>query len=165
MAVHRGSKTRMTALLRRARAGDMQRVFEWRNDPFIVSRSSSGKTVALPEHERWFDRKISDPDCLFFIIESEGKPIGQVRLERETADQCVISIYLVESQTAKGRGLEAIRLAQEAAWQAWPVKRIVALVRSDNIPGQRVFAAGGFAADAGAPQIPSHLRFVAVRNG
>ena len=159
-----GNRSPGRVALRRARLDDMGIVFNWRNDPFILDRSSSRKAVGEAEHERWFTRMISDPDCLFFIIELDGIPLGQIRLERETPEQCVVSIYLVESQTGHGHGPASIRLAREAAWQTWPVKRIVAQVRDDNLPGQRAFAAAGFERVNIATPIASHRSFVSTRN-
>jgi RimJ/RimL family protein N-acetyltransferase len=140
--------------LRPATPADMEQIFEWRNDPDIVSRSSSGRTVTREEHCRWFSRAIADPATLFYVIELDGVPAGQARFERRaSANEAVISVYLLAAHAGKGHGRIAIRTACGEAIRKWQVERVIAHVRQDNSAAMRAFTASGFAqgADAGAP--------------
>lgn len=131
--------------IRRATANDARRVFEWRNDPYIVERSSSQRTVNWEEHLGWFEKSLRADDArLIFIVEKEAESLGLVRFDRE-GDGSVISVYLLERFTGRGFGIEAIRLGCRAAVDHWPALRtVMACVRDDNLAGSRGFEKAGF---------------------
>lgn len=130
--------------LRPASMTDVKTVFEWRNDPLIVRLGSSQSTVQWAEHESWFAAKLADARCLMLIVESGGQPIGQVRFDLDAPGQAVISVYLVPAQVGRGLGVRAIRDGCLWAGRTLGVHRIVALVRRENLRGQRAFAKAGF---------------------
>jgi RimJ/RimL family protein N-acetyltransferase len=123
---------------------DAKLVFGWRNDPFIVERGSSQKTVTWNEHTRWFQATVSGLQRRMFIIEIEAEAAGQVRFDRIDDESCVVSAYLLERFTGQGRGVEAIRQGCERIFDEWPVARILACVRDDNAAGQTGFRKAGF---------------------
>jgi UDP-2,4-diacetamido-2,4,6-trideoxy-beta-L-altropyranose hydrolase len=133
--------------LRRAALADMELVFTWRNDPFVVARSSSRRTVEWTEHHAWFTRAIESTDPMIFIVEIGQHPIGQVRLERAASD-CIISVYLLECHTGHGYGVLAIREGCALARQEWSVGRVIACVRNDNAAGALGFTKARFRACA-----------------
>jgi UDP-2,4-diacetamido-2,4,6-trideoxy-beta-L-altropyranose hydrolase len=146
--------------LRQATLDDMKQIFSWRNDPFLVARSSSRRMVEWTEHEVWFAKAITSEDLLIFVVEIEDDPIGQLRLER-SADDCVISVYLLERYIGRGYGVQAIREGCARARQAWTAGRVVACVREDNPPGARAFIKAGFhACDDDVPCPARHRCFV-----
>ena len=150
-----------TLRLRPATPDDVERVFAWRNDPYIVSRSSSRQTVTRDEHCRWFSRAIADPGTLFYIIESHGFPAGQARFERRAGgNEAVISVYLLPPHVGKGLGRAAIDAACREAFLRWKVGRIVAHVREDNSAARRAFAASGFVPGSDAMAPAGHATYV-----
>jgi RimJ/RimL family protein N-acetyltransferase/SAM-dependent methyltransferase len=135
--------------LRPMAEGDRECLLAWRNDPFIVARSSSRRLVTPQEHAEWFARALSTIDMLPFIVERVERPIGHVRFERVAADTCVITAYLLPGHTGHGLGVQAIHLGCEAARKCWPAIRIVACVREDNAAGRSGFRKAGFLPGAG----------------
>ena len=129
--------------VRPADLGDMKQVFTWRNDPFVVARSSSRQMVGWADHEVWFTKALTSGDMLIFIVEVKDAPIGQLRLDRSASD-CIMSVYLLEPYTGRGYGVRAIREGCMRARQAWNTARVVACVREDNPPGARAFFKAGF---------------------
>ncbi len=143
--------------LRRAVPGDARTVFGWRNDPFILQLGSSRASVAWPEHETWFERKLADRDCLMLIVQKDAQPIGQVRFDKQADGGCVISVYLLQPHVGKGLGVAAIRQGCREAGQALGARRILACVRGDNLPDQKAFAKAGFQRADGAPCPDGHV--------
>jgi RimJ/RimL family protein N-acetyltransferase/SAM-dependent methyltransferase len=137
-------------LLRLARPDDAMRLFEWRNDPWIVERSTSQKEVLWSEHAAWFERSLATPEeRLIFIIESKsaGQAVGLVRFDRTGRNDAVISVYLLQAFTGRGWGPQAIRQGCATAFSTWNnLRRMIAHVRADNRPGQSAFAKAGFVA-------------------
>src|SRR5262245_37067142 len=80
----RGALERRDSLLRPAEPSDIRSLFEWRNDPLIVSVSSSGQGVSWEEHERWFSSVLGSSEHLLYIVNSHhAVPVGMVRLDRK----------------------------------------------------------------------------------
>ncbi len=130
--------------LRPATEADLDLFFRWRNDPFILAHGSSRKKVQRKEHENWFAETIAEGPRRLFIILDQGEPIGQIRFDRQSQHDCVVSVYLLQAFTGRGWGVQAIRIGCAAIFRAWDVARIVACVRSDNHNGRSAFLKAGF---------------------
>jgi 2-polyprenyl-3-methyl-5-hydroxy-6-metoxy-1,4-benzoquinol methylase/RimJ/RimL family protein N-acetyltransferase len=137
---------------------DREIIYAWRNSPDLVERSTSGRTVSRQEHDAWFARLMADSRTLALIVEIDGAPSGQIRLEPQ-ADRCVISAYLVRDQTGKGYGTEAIRIACQMAARRWPRLPIHALVRQENNRGLSGFRKAGFRVSE-HELVPGHVTMV-----
>lgn len=135
---------------------DRERILAWRNDPFIIERSSSRRAVTREEHDAWFDGILHSSESLGFIVEWNGNAIGQVRFDRDAPGRCIITAYLLQPHTGKGLGVEAIRRACSIVRQQWPNHRIVAFVRADNPSGQSAFRKAGFV-DSATPSLAGHV--------
>jgi len=130
--------------LRRANKDDFERIYEWRNNPWIISLGNSQKKVTKTEHQKWFNMVIGGQKrCLLNIIEQAGAAIGSVRIERDS-EYAVISVYLLKDWTGKGFGVQAIKQACAKAFQIWGIDGIVAKIRSDNKPSIKAFMKAGF---------------------
>lgn len=134
----------MTLRLRPATAADEEMVFGWRNDPFLVARATSQRTVSRNEHARWFRETVDGAQRRMLIVEVDGQPAGQVRFDRMAGGDCVISAYLLEPFTGRGVGVQAIRIGCGDIARTWNVGRVFACVRHDNPPGRSAFLKAGF---------------------
>jgi RimJ/RimL family protein N-acetyltransferase len=130
--------------LRRATSGDAEMIFRWRNEPFIVARSTSQKLVTWDEHRAWYEATLLRDDRLILIAEQVGGAIGLARFDRVDAASCVISVYLLEEFTGRGLGVETIRRSCDALFDQWDVEQIIACVRFDNREGRSGFLKAGF---------------------
>ena len=134
-------------MLRPAVPGDAAAVFEWRNDPWIVSLSASRQRVSWETHARWFQETVAAEDRhLLFIIEDEpDHGVGTVRLDRVDEHSAVVTIYILRPFVGRGLGVAALAEACRAAFARWPrLAEIRARVRADNRPSLRAFAKAGF---------------------
>lgn len=127
-------------MIRRATENDAQLTFEWRNLPQAVELSTHRKTVTWPEHLAWYNAAIRGTDILLFIIEPNA---GTVRVGK-IGDEGFISITLLEEFQGKGLGVCAINSAVREAFNNWPIKRVVALIREGNERSVKAFKKVGF---------------------
>ena len=135
------------ASLRRATMEDARQIFQWRNDPWIVSLGTNQQTVSWEEHEQWLRRVLGDADHhMLYIIESECRSLGVVRLDREE-ETAATTIYLDRGNTGRGFGVQALRQACAAGFRRWPIRCIDASIRRDNDRSLRAFAKAGFFAN------------------
>jgi len=124
--------------------GDLDMVFRWRNDPFILSHGSSLHEVEWEEHRKWFEETILGDGRHMFIVFDRHNPIGQVRFDRQNQQECVASVYVLRPFTGRGWGVQAIRMGCAAIFEAWDVDRVIACVRLDNQAGRSAFLKAGF---------------------
>jgi RimJ/RimL family protein N-acetyltransferase/SAM-dependent methyltransferase len=133
--------------LRPANPQDARRIFDWRNDPWIVSLSSSGKPVTWEQHEQWFSRVLGGADHLLCIIVSDtGQEMGVARLDLEPEkERAIITVYLLRTFTGRGFGPVAIREICELGFARWEkLETIHAIIRPGNEQSKRGFARAGF---------------------
>src|SRR5436305_1500377 len=95
--------------LRAATADDELLILRWRNEASVRAASFDTAEISREQHHVWFARMLSDPNCTLFIIEEDGSPIGQVRLDRAGPDVAEVSIALDPDARGKGIGREALR--------------------------------------------------------
>src|SRR5262249_29798585 len=123
---------------------DVRLLWEWANEPDVRAASFSSAPIPWDDHVRWFERRLDDPRCALYIASNgEGRPVGQIRFERE-GDEAVVSISLAPEARGKGFGTELIQLGGDAIFAAWRVDRIHAYVKSGNEASARAFAKAGF---------------------
>ncbi len=147
-----------TATMRRASVSDAELLHQWRNDPAIVSLSTSQRLVGWEEHRTWLERTLADPQVLLLIVLVDGQPAGQVRFQPEAESSSNVSIYLMPPFADRGLGSLVLRSACRLAFEQLGSRRIVAFIRSDNARSLRAFVKAGFRrAKHSAP--PAHDAF------
>ena len=90
--------------IRSASLADARFVFDLSNEALVRRNSANSKEIRWEDHVRWFARMLTSPDCIFYVVESEGGPIGQVRFNRrERGWECSGSLL----PAWRGKGLSA----------------------------------------------------------
>ncbi len=141
--------------LRLATMDDRDMIFRWRNDPFIVAHGSFLREIEWEDHKKWFQETVLGSSRKMFIVLHEDNPIGQVRFDRQSQDEAVLSVYLLQPFIGRGWGVMAIRMGCAATFGAWDVDRIIACVRHDNLSGRSAFLKAGFQETDPAGACPS----------
>lgn len=130
--------------LRPATAADAERLRAWRNDPEVVSQSLSGQPVGEREHAAWLERTLADARARLYVVEDDGRPIGQVRLTGEAGGAVEVHVALAPEARARGIGRRVLRLAAARAAAELDAPTVVARVLPSNERSLRAFLAAGF---------------------
>jgi RimJ/RimL family protein N-acetyltransferase len=130
--------------LRRAAPEDENRLLTWRNHPSAREASFSQDEISALDHHQWFVRKLEDPKCALLVIEDEGRPVGQIRLDCIAPDLAEVSISLAADARGRGVGREALGLAASEASRLLGVGNIRALVKPENEASLKAFRAAGY---------------------
>lgn len=134
----------MNAYLRDAVKEDMDRLFQWANDPLVRKNSFSSATIRYEEHQRWFTRLLNRKDCRQYIYMYEGEAIGQgrVTVDGETAE---IGYSICADQRGGGHGSRLLQLLLERVGQDFPqVRALEGKVKPENLASQTAFQNAGF---------------------
>lgn len=107
--------------IRLASPTDVDITFQWAINPVVRAFSFQQKTISRAEHETWFQKKLLDDNCLYYLMEIENTVIGSVRLE-VLGTEAIIS-YLVDPQhQANGYGLILLAKSFQHAQQDWKAR-------------------------------------------
>ncbi len=128
--------------LRPATASDAQLLFEWVNAPDCLSQKERTRgPISWNDHCAWLNARLADPSTQIYVLQVDGKAVGQVRLEAAQGEY-FIDIYVVPAARKRGVAKQAVadvlRIAKPPS--------VVARVKAGNAASQRLFANAGFTA-------------------
>jgi UDP-2,4-diacetamido-2,4,6-trideoxy-beta-L-altropyranose hydrolase len=137
--------------LRPAEPEDAAQLYVWVNRPDSIASSLTTKeAVSWEEHQRWFAARLSDPRSILFVVEVEGTPVGQLRLQ-DKGEGPEVAIYIAPPWRNSGIATNALEAGLREARSRWPGALAIARVRRDNARSQRLFERSGFVPAAIAP--------------
>ncbi|MFK7911582.1 MAG: bifunctional GNAT family N-acetyltransferase/PLP-dependent aspartate aminotransferase family protein [Akkermansiaceae bacterium] len=137
-------RSNQSVYLRNADITDAKMLHEWRNDPWIVEKGRSKKTVPWDEHLSWLSNALKDDDRLIYIILIDHQPSGAAFFTRDGTD-CSISIYLLKPYTGRGLGSPIIRQASTHVLEHWQdLIHITAEILTTNAHSSRGFVKAGY---------------------
>ena len=100
-----------TIRLRPAALEDSRRIWAWRNEPSARAASFNSTEIPFEEHDRWFSRRITTSETLFFIAAAggpaDGRDVGYVRFNLHGSD-AEISVCLDPAFRGRGLGRQVI---------------------------------------------------------
>lgn len=137
----------MDLVLRKATSADMHRVYCWRNEKETVDKMGSVKLINLTDHQEWYRKSIASPFVLFFIIEGNGRPIGQIRYHAEILDGIPagkVSINITAKMHGKGIATQAFILGKAETKNLKFCTFTFANVRVDNVASIRAMENAGY---------------------
>jgi UDP-2,4-diacetamido-2,4,6-trideoxy-beta-L-altropyranose hydrolase len=129
--------------IRPATAADVEAIWQINSDPAVRAVSFSIDPIPFEQHEVWYERKLADHDCRWFVAERDGMVAGQIRYERD-ADRALVSFALAAAYRSRGLGTRLLTATFGRACTALDVTLIEGLVFDDNPRSARVFLKAGY---------------------
>ncbi|MDA8849255.1 GNAT family N-acetyltransferase [Flavobacteriaceae bacterium] len=129
---------------REVNINDINIFFNWINDPLVRSLSFNSEKVSLKVHEKWFLNKINDSNCIMLLFFKANDPIGQVRIEKETLNQAVISISISNENRSKGYSVYMLKKASKYFHSKNPKFIINAYIKNNNLKSINSFEKASF---------------------
>ena len=131
-------------ILRRATKKDCRLIWKWANDPDVRAVSFSTGAFPYQEHIEWYETKLDDQQCYFYIAEnSRQESVGQIRFELK-GQEARISISLDHKFRRQGHGSKIIELASKTFFGSTDVKTIHAYIKKENTASLAAFKKAGF---------------------
>lgn len=141
--------------LRDADGSDRDRLFAWRNLPDVRRWMYTDHEITREEHDAWFDAMLRDTTKKYWIIQSDGAPIGSVNLVglTQNGSSCAFGIYLgVPQIRGSGAAQIALEKAIEYAFLIANIDRISADALVDNGAAIGLYRKVGMTEDGCAKQ-------------
>ncbi len=132
--------------IRKACETDLMLYFEWTNEDEVRKQSFNSDPIVLENHEKWFHKKLADPNCLMFVFEdAQQAPIGQVRFEsNEEQKISVIGVSIDKNFRGQNLAGKILALATTYFFKHKPDYTIQAFIKTDNKGSINAFNKAGF---------------------
>ncbi|MEK7078595.1 MAG: GNAT family N-acetyltransferase [Patescibacteria group bacterium] len=127
---------------RKVGLADSRLLFHWKNDPIVRRASFWQNIIRFKDHIEWLKAVLNNPNILIYILERNSIPVGMYRLEliKETA---TINISVDSKFRGQGVGKKIIGQIILTAKNVG-IKKLIAEVKMDNLPSNKLFLAFGF---------------------
>ncbi|HLF18620.1 MAG TPA: bifunctional UDP-2,4-diacetamido-2,4,6-trideoxy-beta-L-altropyranose hydrolase/GNAT family N-acetyltransferase [Candidatus Omnitrophota bacterium] len=132
--------------LRKARYEDAKRIFQISNDPLARANSSNTRKIRWNEHLKWFDGKLKDKNCMFYVLNGQEDVQGQIRFQVDPARKdAVISISLDPSIRGLSLSPSVIsRSVDRLLRQRSDIRSVTAIIKEKNAASIRAFEKARF---------------------
>lgn len=134
--------------LRAADIDDSDLLLAWRNDPLTVAMSLSPDPVTPEDHDIWLTRVLAADAYRLLVAEDGGTPVGSVRLDGFGGNQFEVSITVSPSHRQRGYGRAMLEAVNRNAFGDLGARRLVAIVKDDNMASRKIFEAAGYCLDS-----------------
>jgi UDP-2,4-diacetamido-2,4,6-trideoxy-beta-L-altropyranose hydrolase len=133
--------------IRNAEARDLKITFNWATNPIVRLFSFQKHAITLSEHSNWFNNKLRDRTCYYFIAEYNKISIGSIRFDIDKGE-ALISYLLDPKYHGKDLGSIILKKGIESLSNLkindHSITSIVGYVMPENIPSIRSFEKLGF---------------------
>lgn len=137
------SKFNKKLQLREAGENDLEITFKWLNDPKIRIFSFNKESVSFESHKVWFENKLKDSKCTYFIAQVNQEPVGSFRID-EKDNEGIISFLLDSSRHGQGLGFKLLKEGVKKLKEIRPNLKLIGFVMKQNKASIKLFEKLGF---------------------
>jgi len=130
--------------LRLAVASDVKLLFEWVNTPSsLKNKEKSSAPIEWSAHQKWFNKRLNNPNVRIWIVERNKQAIGQVRVEYDN-NKLLIDIFIDSLFKGNDYGLKALKLLIKQCQVTYPGVPLHAIIKNENYPSLNLFRRADF---------------------
>jgi UDP-2,4-diacetamido-2,4,6-trideoxy-beta-L-altropyranose hydrolase len=126
---------------RKATIADCGLYWHWANDPEVRRNAFNSALISWEKHQEWFATKLSDPNSILLIFESQYGPVAQIRLEGDATRKTIG--YSVARQY-RGKGIGKKIISEAIAFRPAFTNSFIAEVKKENLASANIFERLGF---------------------
>lgn len=133
---------------RKVNEGDLLQTFKWANNPQVRMFSFGKKEISWEEHVSWFQDKIDNDTCFFYVVYLGTEVVGAVRYDVDGKD-AVISFLIDPIWHGKGYGIGVLagslrQVTKDSFERPMGFMNFVAYVMRENVASMKIFSNLGF---------------------
>ncbi|MDC3387101.1 GNAT family N-acetyltransferase [Schleiferiaceae bacterium] len=130
--------------LRKVDSYDVNLTYSWAINAVVRQYSLNKSEITLESHKNWFNLKLNDDNCLYFIAEKGKDQVGSFRLDLESDGSGYISYLIDPTFHGNGYGSELLRRGIRIAKENPSIKNIIGEVMIENKASVKAFDNLGF---------------------
>jgi len=131
-------------LLRKAVWSDCRMIWEWANDEDVRKMALSHAFIPYDKHAGWFSDKLLDLNSHLFVLEYDGKPVGQIRFDASSDGSFEIDFSVARYARGHSYGSRLLLEGAAAVLQENNRAKLIGHVREENRASRRSFTKAGF---------------------
>lgn len=130
-------------VVRKAAPGDVRTIYELSNQRSVREASFSSDQIDWSEHVKWFEAVLADPCHGFYVAETGGVIVGQIRFR--LAGKCATVSVSIDPRYRRGNvGTRLFHGALAAFGAHHPLEEVVARIKKRNMESVAFFRRMGF---------------------
>ena len=122
---------------------DENLLFLWSNDPETRKNSFDSNFIKRKEHNKWFKKKLNDPNVIMWLFLCNQIPIGLVRFEKNE-NYLILNYQICPKSRQQGYAAKMLKLSIQKIKNIWGKKHIHAYVKHKNIPSIKTLEKANF---------------------
>lgn len=131
--------------LRKVTMEDSRILFKWRNEPSTRRSSFNENLIEYGSHLKWLSSTLDNSNIVFFILECNRIPVGQIRLNINN-NVAEISYSIGESFRGYGYGRKILTLIEDVVNKYFcNIVYFKALVKKENVASRYLFKSLNYA--------------------
>ena len=135
----------MEIQLRRANSGDLDFLFNLRNEEAVRSVSFNSDPIDLETHRKWLEKKFAGNESVLLVAEINSQPVAQVRFDWSDDGSAEVNIAVTEKFRGQGHGTDILQKSSAMFLEEFPkCAGIYAYIKPDNIVSIRSFTKAGY---------------------
>jgi RimJ/RimL family protein N-acetyltransferase len=104
----------------------------------------STEPIEWERHQRWFEKKLADPDTFIYIAVQDDEPVGQIRFDVVSDSDAEVDVHTKPGLRGKGLGTRIISSGVAQLFADSSVNTVHAIVKPVNSKSRRAFEKAGF---------------------
>ncbi len=125
-------------------AKDCQQIYDWANHPSVRQQSFNTSPIPFESHQKWFESKLKDANCHFYIGRLNDIPFGTIRFDIKN-NKATISYSIAEQFRGQGLGTLLLKLGKKKLVETGtPLNEIIGFVKKENKASQFAFLKLGY---------------------
>lgn len=151
--------SKWNASLRKAVVEDMNQTFTWATDENVRKYAFSSDKISLEMHKPWFEKKIQDGHCMYFLLETPlHPPLGSLRIDINEEEKTGLISYLIDPKYhGQGWGIALLVMGQHEAKKRG-IHRLIGEVMPENSSSCAIFAKLGYDAE----ELSDRIRYIKI---
>lgn len=126
--------------LRKVRQEDLDRIYEWSNDPADRAGSFNSEPIIYENHIKWFAKLQTLKDATLYVFIVNREPVGQAKITLKGDGSAEVGYGIAANSRGKGLGNTIIPLVENEVFLYFHVTQMIAEVKSNNIPSLKIFS-------------------------
>lgn len=131
--------------LRKASINDTLLTFNWANDKDIRKYSFTQKKIGLEGHSKWFEEKIANTNCLYYLFYKGNQEAGSIRIDVNLSGEGLISYLIDPAFQGNGYGTVILLKIEKVIKSLYPqIKKLNGTVFIENQKSAKIFRKLGY---------------------
>ena len=123
---------------------DVRLIFDWANEIEARNMALNPSMIDWDAHLIWFESKLNDSNCFFYILQKNNINIGVIRFDKNELNEFIISYSIDKNHRGLGLGALILEKGLEMIRSLKIEGKFIAYVKETNMSSIKIFLKNSF---------------------